>query len=68
MGPTATAAYYASAQTVRAVPLAVWQALLAAVSDKSTGAATATMLSYSMHIFFGEKAMLKPGLVHSHQS
>uniref|UniRef100_A0A7S3WE82 NAD(P)-binding domain-containing protein n=1 Tax=Emiliania huxleyi TaxID=2903 RepID=A0A7S3WE82_EMIHU len=68
MGPTATAAYYASAQTVRAVPLTVWQALLAAVSDKSTGAATATMLSYSMHIFFGEKAMLKPGLVHSHQS
>ena len=34
--------------------------------DKDSNVATAKALGYSWHLFFGEKAMLKPPQVHKH--
>lgn len=62
----ADSAYYATAARIKAVPLDVWKQLQALLNDKTTALATAKGLSYSWHILFGEKTMLKPPLVHFH--
>jgi len=63
----ATTAYYVQAARIKAVPLPVWQQIQRLLLDKDTSAVTARMLSFSWHIFFGEKAMLKQPQVNFHK-
>jgi len=66
MGSEGSTAYYVAAARIKGVPLPVWQKLLQLLLDKNSNDAVAKALGYSWHIFFGERAMLKPGQVRKH--